>query len=213
MIRAKQDEGVRGRFLDTKYIEIDLSFDGTFASDGKDVKAREGMPELDHLVEFGPSLIVHLIEKPKKVALDLRLPARLAISSDFTNIRERGTTINPFFNLKLYNLFRDQDMFLFSIGGKWASKKLMDFYYTVEPAYQTSSRQIYSASGGFMELSLSAAIFQPIVNNWWFFTGIVRPYYNDAANLESPLLTKKNTTSIVAGIYWNFHKSEIMVTE
>ncbi|MEM6492513.1 MAG: MipA/OmpV family protein, partial [Pseudomonadota bacterium] len=44
--------------LDTDTVEIDLSLNASFGADSDDNEAREGMPDLDTLVEFGPELIL-----------------------------------------------------------------------------------------------------------------------------------------------------------
>ncbi len=215
LLRAKRDEGIRGRFINNRWLELDLSADGTFQSDSGDNPVREGMPDLENVLEIGPSLILHLSppEHRDKYQLDLHLAARYAVSTDLSHIDHRGYSLNPFFELKMGSVWRPDDLIMLSLGVKYGNEKLQDYYYQVEQRYQTVQRPYFDATGGQMERSASVAIFFPLRPRLWVFAGLIAADYRDAVNRESPLLRRDQTSSILLGFYWNFYSSAIMVPD
>lgn len=210
VLRAKRDEGVRGRFINHPKFEIDLSFDGTLpSSDSKKNNRREGMEELDAVLEFGPKLIYHLYSSSQK--LDFHLALRYGFSSDFQKWQDRGMQINPFFTYQIEEVFGSESFFLLSVGGKWSTRKLLDYYYGVDREFATNLRPYYHASSGLLEYSTSAIAHIPLYRNIMLFTGVIQAFYNKAANRTSPLLPKDQTTSVVIGLYIMPWKSDIFV--
>lgn len=217
ILRSKADEGVRGRFIKSRYVELDLSADGSLASDVKDNEVREGMPDLDTVLELGPSLIFHL-KRPtlsSRLQVDFHLPLRYVFSTDLSSTRQLGATINPFLKLKVENLFHREDLLQFTIGLKYATEGLHDYYYEVAPQYQTAQRPAFDAQPGLMEQSMSLLIFQPITlkKGLWIFGGLIRGNFKRAVNRDSALLAKDINTSLALGIYYNFYRSPTYVYE
>lgn len=217
MLRSTADEGVRGRLFNRPYVELDFSADGSLASSVKDNKVREGMPDLDTVLELGPSLIFHL-RRPtlsNRLQIDLNLPLRYVFSTDLSNIRQLGATINPFLQFQMENLFHREELFQFSIGIKYASEGLQDYYYEVAPQFQTPQRPAFDAQPGLMEQSMSLLIYQPITlkKGLWIFGGVIKSSYRQAVNRDSTLLAKDTNTSLALGIYYNFYRSPGYVYE
>jgi len=217
ILRSKADEGVRGRFINSRYVELDFSADGSLASDIKDNKVREGMPDLDTVLEIGPSLIFHLKRptRSNRLQVDFHLPLRYIFSTDLSSVRQLGVTINPFLNLKVKNLFHHEDLLQFTIGMKYATEGLQDYYYEVTPQYQTAQRPAFDAQPGLMEQAMSLLIFQPITakKGLWIFGGLIRGNFKHAVNRDSTLLAKDINTSLALGIYYNFYRSSSYVYE
>jgi len=217
ILRSKADEGVRGRFINRRYVELDFSADGSLASDIKDNKVREGMPDLDTVLEIGPILIFHLKQATlsNQLQVDFHLPLRYVFSTDLSSVRQLGVTINPFLKLKVKNLFHHEDLLQFTIGMKYASEGLQDYYYEVAPQYQTAQRPAFDAQPGLMEQSMSLLIFQPITlkKGLWIFGGLIRGNFKHVVNRDSTLLAKDINTSLALGIYYNFYRSSSYVYE
>ncbi|NOR52049.1 MAG: hypothetical protein GQ470_05465 [Gammaproteobacteria bacterium] len=217
ILRSKADEGVRGRFINSRYVELDFSADGSLASDVTDNRVRDGMPDLDTVLELGPSLIFHLKQPTLSnlLQVDLHLPLRYVFSTDLSNTRQLGATINPFLTLQVENFFHTEDLFQFNIGIKYASEGLQDYYYEVAPQYQTATRPAFDAQPGLMEQSMSLLIYQPITvkRGLWIFGGVIRGNYRRAVNRDSTLLAEDINTSLALGIYYNFYRSSIYVYE
>ncbi|MCK5072439.1 MAG: MipA/OmpV family protein [Bacteriovoracaceae bacterium] len=215
ILRAKKDEGIRGRFLKSEHFELDVSFDGTFQSSEKHNEARKGMPDLDTVIEFGPKLTWHVL-KPKKFSpfsIDMNFAIRYIFSSDIQNWNDRGLAFNPFLSFKYEDLFKDESLLMFSINAKFATQKLHHYYYGVDKIHETNTRPVWHAKSGYMETSTSFATFWPIKWDIWIFGGIIQAFYNNAKNKNSPLHARDETTSIIVGFYWNFLKSKILVID
>ena len=217
VLRSTSDEGVRGRFFNSDRFELDFSADGSLASDVSDNKVREGMPDLDTVLELGPSLIMHL-KKPQRDnqwKIDLHIPLRYVFSTDLNKAQELGATINPFIQFQMSDLFHDEDLLLFTYGMKYATERIQDYYYEVAPQYQTANRPAFDAQSGFMEQSSSLLIYQPItpVKGLWVFGGLIRSDYTNAVNRQSTLLAEDVTISYAVGIYYNFYRSPFLVYE
>lgn len=214
--RAKRDEGVRGRFLNTKYLEVDLSFDGTLPSRSGKNKRREGMPDLSAVIEFGPRIIFHVLKhtgKNLKGQLDLHLATRYGFSSDIKSWDDRGLQFNPYMSYSLKNIFLEDSLFLLTAGAKWSTRKLMDYYYGVNENFATPSRLKYHAQSGLLEYTVASFIDIPVYKNVHVFLGGIKSYYQNAKNRKSPLLVRDQTLSIVLGVYWMFHKSKALVLD
>ncbi len=217
ILRSKADEGVRGRFFNSSLLELDFSADGSLPSDVSDNKVREGMPDLDTVLELGPSLIVHLKQPTlsNRLQIDLNLPLRYVFSTDLNKAHQLGATLNPFLTFQIEDLFHDEDLFQFTIGAKYASEGLQDYYYQIDAPYQTPTRPAYDAQPGMMEQSMSLLLYQPItaIKGLWLFGGMIRTSYQNAVNRQSTLLAEDVTTSFALGIYYNFHRSPIIIYE
>jgi len=214
ILRAERDEGIRGRFWNHKSFELDLSFDGTLPSrSGKPNPKRAGMPQLETVIEFGPKLIIHLLKTKNKQTLDLNLAGRFAFSTSLKKWQDQGVQFNPFISYKIEDIFTQKSLFMLSYSAKWSSRKLMRYYYQVAPSLETPQRPQYHAKSGLLETSLSALAYYPIYKEVMIFGGIIKAFYDNASNRQSPLLPKDRTTSVVLGIYLTPFKSRVYVED
>ena len=78
---------VRGLFFKSGIAEMDVSLSGTPPVRSKNNLARLGMPDLDATLELGPSLNLTLFDSAdKRHTLELRMPLRPVIASDFKRV-------------------------------------------------------------------------------------------------------------------------------
>ncbi|HUQ24572.1 MAG TPA: MipA/OmpV family protein [Burkholderiales bacterium] len=144
-------QGVRGIFFESERVQFDFSINGTPPVDSSKNQARQGMPDLDPTLEIGPLLNITLLrDKVDGTQLDLRLPMRAVIATDFSHAQGAGWVFSP--NLAL-NMRPDVG------GGRWnlgvntgpifASSKYHEYYYGVAPQFATPDRPAYSARGGY----------------------------------------------------------------
>src|ERR1700693_2341936 len=74
---------VRGLLFHTERAELDVSVNGSVPV--RNNTARQGMPDLDPTFEIGPALNISLYKSESNHAqLELRLPVRSVIATDFT---------------------------------------------------------------------------------------------------------------------------------
>src|SRR5688572_23479143 len=85
------DRRKRGLFFKSDRIEIDVSVNGSVPVDSNENDARRGMPDLDATLEIGPALNALLMQSvDRKTRLELRLPVRAVLASDFSYVRQVG---------------------------------------------------------------------------------------------------------------------------
>lgn len=207
VLRARQSEGIRGVFFENNIMELDFSLDGTFPGKSKDNPAREGMPNLHGVLEFGPKAKFHLY-KSKKFKIESHNAIRAAFSSDFNVIDYRGLTFNPFLIFKFLNFTSKKDQLNFYLNFKFAQKKLMSYYYGVSDIQSKRGREAYNAEAGIMDISPSVAYFRSFKNNWSGFVGVIHSIHKYSKNKSSPLHQKDRYTSYVAGVVWHFYHSK-----
>ena len=77
------DRGIRGFLFKSDDVVLDVSADFGIPVDSDDSRARIGMPDLDAVLQLGPSL-EFLLTELRRDQIDVRfeLPLRAAISSD-----------------------------------------------------------------------------------------------------------------------------------
>lgn len=94
-VRADRD-GLRGRLFDSDRAELDLSLGGALPVRSERNDARRGMPALDPVLEFGPSLVVRLARSAdRRRTVELRLPARAAYAVDGRGLHGVGAVFAP----------------------------------------------------------------------------------------------------------------------
>lgn len=57
ILRADENGGLRSRFFNSENFEVNLSIGGALPVSSERLEAREGMPDLKTMVEFGPGFI------------------------------------------------------------------------------------------------------------------------------------------------------------
>jgi len=103
--RVGDGGGPRGLFVDIPWLELNVGLDASFPVDSSDNDAREGMDDLDYLLEAGPKLIIKFLYDDPANDLDLSLAGRGVISTDFANVRYEGMTVNPAVTYRRHDLF------------------------------------------------------------------------------------------------------------
>jgi len=90
------EKRMRGLFFKTERAELDVSVSGTPPVDSNENDARRGMPDLDATLEIGPSLNFLLARSDdRKTRLELRLPVRAVLATDFTHVILPGGCSSP----------------------------------------------------------------------------------------------------------------------
>ncbi|MBT5031269.1 MAG: MipA/OmpV family protein [Proteobacteria bacterium] len=143
------DDGLRGEIYKSDRFYLDFSVDFNLAVDSSDVEERLGMPDLDNIIQLGPSLEWMLKNDDNDQWL-LKLGLRAAIAVDGVDLNSTGFTANP--QLTWYRKFEagQRDWRLGVTGGLlFGTENYHDFYYQVSPEFVTAQRAQYDASGGY----------------------------------------------------------------
>jgi outer membrane scaffolding protein for murein synthesis (MipA/OmpV family) len=204
ILRADRS-GVSARLFDSDRFEFDLGFALSLPARSRDVAAREGMPDLDSLVEFGPRVKV-LLTAPgaaRRVRLDLplRMPFELG-----NGVSRQGLVFEPRLVLETGSRTGTWQADA-SVGAVYGDRTLNAYFYEVAPRYATAWRPAYRAGGGLLATRLGVSLSRRLTPDWRVF-GFAR-YENlgPAANRDSPLLRKRSGVSVGAGFTWTLHRS------
>ncbi|KPF88040.1 hypothetical protein IP70_00715 [alpha proteobacterium AAP38] len=203
-IRARQ-EMADGRF------ELDIGLDGSFDVDSKDNKARQGMPDLDLLIEAGPKATWHFMPKHADVQVDLGVEVRAVIATRLIGFDYEGISVNPELSWSDRSLGGTKLRGYASIGPVFGFDGVNDYFYGVDAAYATASRRAYKADDGYIGTKTTLGVAYPINDRLLVFGAAQVGYYGGSANEDSPLFRDKTNVSVGAGVRWSFWQSEARV--
>jgi outer membrane protein len=202
-------ERARALFLQRDRVELDISVNGSVPAKG--AKARSGMPDLDATLEIGPSLNVHLYyDEGGKANLDLRMPVRTAIASDFSRVFDVGWLFQPQLDLDLHDFMHEGWNMGFVIGPVFADRRYDQYFYNVDPQYATPTRPAYTAHGGYAGSQFIWALSKRYPGYW--SGGFMK--WDDlkgAVFAASPLVTSKSYFTIGWAVTWILDKSDTTV--
>lgn len=211
LLRLGEDSIAKGVFIDTDYTELNVSLAASFNANSKDNNARRGMPNLDYLFEIGPQLKIKL-GKLYGGKTELQLPVRAVFSSDFSRVDHRGYLFNPRFYYELNNIFNSGIDMDSSVGSGFATKKLHEYFYRVEPQFVTATRTAYEADGGYLGSKITLGLSYGITNRVRAYVVGQVGYYGGAENEDSPLFRQKVNSSAYVGFTWSIFQSDTYVS-
>ncbi len=207
-------EKVRGLLFKSDRTELDISVNGSVPVKSSDTPARAGMPDLDPTLEMGPSLNLTLSKSADgDRKLDLRLPLRYAVGSDFSSVHGVGWLFQPQLNLDLRNLSGLPGWNLGLLTGPiFADEHYHQYFYGVDPQYATASRPAYRARSGYAGTQFIAALSKRYPKYW--VGGFLKlDNLDQAVFTDSPLVKSKTNVSGGFAVSWIFGKSQVMVTD
>jgi MipA family protein len=211
--RLKIDrEKVRGLLFSHDLAELDVSLNGTVPVKSSDNRARAGMPDLDATLEIGPSLNVALYRGPtKRRVLELRLPLRTVIATDLSSTRHVGWLFHPHINLDLKDVIPGPGWNFGMLAGPiFGNERYHDYFYGVAPAFATTARPAYDASGGYSGVQFITSVSKRFQDYW--FGAFIRVDSVDGARFEdSPLVRRKSGVSGGVAVAWVFARSSKLV--
>lgn len=211
-LRIGEGSIARAVAIDQSWYELDLSLAGSFNANSDDNQDRVGMPDLDFIFELGPQLRLRLskfeYEQHGKGELFLNLQARAAFSTDFSGINQRGYVFQPVMSYRQRGWLSEKTAMSVNLSPTWATEKLHDYFYQVDPEFVTGDRQAYDAKGGYMGTDLSIGLSFNATNDIRIFTFARTSLHTGAANENSPLFIDKNTYAYGIGLVWRVWESE-----
>lgn len=202
------DEEIRVFLFKSDRVVLDVSADLGIPVDSDDSRVRMGMPDLDTVLQVGPSMEL-LLSDLRKDKLDVRfeLPLRAAISSDIKHSNNEGWMMEPQFSVEKRRPHKSGLAMKFSAGLKYATRDFHAYYYDVNPVFSTPTRPSYASEkgygGSFAHLRASWRESDII---WW--TLLRYQNLNGAVFKDSPLVEQKNYYLIGVGFAWIFAQSE-----
>ena len=208
--RLKVDrQGVRGLLLSTDRVEFDISLNATPPVESKNNRARQGMPDLDPTLEFGPSVNFGLLKRDRW-ELELRFPLRLSIATDFTHAQNAGWVFQP----SLAWDSHDADSWkLGLLGGLiFGDRRQHQYFYGVSPQFSTALRPAYQAGAGYGGAYLLASVNRRMGPYW--LGGFLRAdTLKGAVFDDSPLVRASHAIYAGVAFAWVFAESKQRVTD
>ncbi len=193
-------EGARARLVHWRPLDMEMSFAAAFASHSKDNVARQGMPDLDYLLEAGPRASVLLSRLGGTGTLRFFLPVRAVFSTDFGNFKHRGFTVSPALFAQVQPFLGSKWIALTQLAGRFGNRQMSAYFYDIAPEFARPDRPFYDARAGYMGTDLFAGIAVPMGARWRLFTGGQLYLNAGSANSTSPLYLRRIDYSVGLGI-------------
>lgn len=180
-------EGGHYFFVDNGDLKLDISGAFAFPVDSNKNTARQGMPDLDAILEVGPRLHWYLWESEDR-RLRFRFGAPLRLAINLSDAGNEGWFFSPYLQIRYYSVMETA----LSIGPMWASEKFHDYYYQVDNQYVTANRPAYDAKAGYSGFRVTLTNSHRISKHYWW-GGFLRYDSLSGAEFEnSPLVRQKN---------------------
>ena len=200
--------GLRGRYRFTPDTELDLSFGGALPADSSGNPAREGMPDLDLLLEIGPRLTLTFARPAPDAAVSLVLPLRAVFSTDFSGIESQGFIATPELVYSQRRWLQSPWRMRVAVGPVYATEPLMDYFYGVAPTFARAGRPAYEARAGYLESRFTLAVSRELTERFTLFLFARANSLHGAANEDSPLLQQRSNAYGGFGLAWTFRRSD-----
>lgn len=198
------DNGLEATFLKTTRTRFNLSADFGVPVNSKDSDIRTGMPDLDLVIQVGPSLEITLAGgrfKPSHFRLEL--PVRAAIATDFGSAENVGWVFEPRLTYETRRPYKTGFAYLLSGGLRFSTDDLHQYYYGVEQEFVTPERPEFDPSSGYSGLFVDYIV-NWRTDNFIFFALLRYQNLNGAEFVDSPLVEQKDYLVIGAGVTWLF---------
>lgn len=204
-LRADRD-GIRGNLFRSHLVELNVSGEAALNGGSKDNKKRQGMPELDTAVEFGPSLNFNLSGRNFNEGWSLRFPVRAVFTVSFEDIKHIGFNFNPKFTYRQPHLFDGWEGKV-DLGLLWASRDYHKYYYDVAERYVTESRPFYEAQQGYSGTYLKFGL-KKRSGRFWYGWNLRYDNISGTVFEDSPLVETEHYFSTAVAIGWFFWASD-----
>lgn len=173
------------------------------------------MPDLDFLFEIGPQLEYRLldVERASGARMRARFTAdlRAVFSSDFGSVEGQGFVADVGIGLNVANFASTGMTFITSLESSFATERLQDYFYEVDPQFVTDTRAAFGASGGYLESSLTLGVAAEPLPQLRVFAGTVLGLFDGASNQDSPLFEVTTQMRFALGVVWTIQRSKQMV--
>ena len=199
---GRQGAGLRA----LRWEDFHVGVSGALAvpGDGGDDPAREGMPDLDPTLEFGPSLDWR--QASGNTAWCLCVPIRFATATDFGHWQGIGWLAHPQFRVRRVSGAEFTLITTAAIGPKFAEHRYHDYFYEVRPAYATAARPAYDAPGGYGGLGGGVSLFAR-KGAWGAGVGLAVDWLEGAAFEDSPLVKARASASVGVWVIYSLWSS------
>ena len=204
VLRADRS-GIGARLVKEDNYEFDVGFSASLPANSDDVAARQGMPDLGTLIEFGPRLKITLAQAPPGKRLRLELPLRAVLEFN-SGVRDQGIVFEPTLMYEQRDVGGGWSM-VTSAGLVYGDQRINQYFYGVDAAYASTGRPQYDAQAGLVSTRLGLSTTKSLSADWRM-AGFVRfEDYRVGANRASPLHLASGGTSVGVVLIWTLARS------
>lgn len=205
VLRADRS-GLGARVAHTDDYEFDIGFSASLPANSNDVAARQNMPDLGTLLEFGPRLKVTLARPSNGSRLRLIVPVRTVLEVQ-SGVRGQGVAFEPELVLDTRELSQGWSA---SVSGSlvFGDSRLNQYFYGVAAPYATATRPAYEAQAGLIASRLALGTSKNLTPDMRVYGFVRYENYAGAANRASPLFLQSSGTSVGLWLTWTLGRSE-----
>lgn len=98
-------------------------------------------------------------------------------------------------------------------GPIFATERLQDYFYQVDPRFAGPGRAAYDAQGGYIGTEVFVGTFYKATKHLTLFAGTQLGVYAGAENADSPLFREDLTAGLLAGFTWSLWQSDQRVKD
>ena len=204
------EEGIKGVLGESGRLRLDFSIFGNVPV-SRDNKVREGMDDLDPILEIGPMLRYKAWTSPRSsqsVILDLPVRAALSVGHGVGYV---GYVVTPRISYRRQVDLLDQP-WKWSIGAEalWGSGGLNRYYYQVDAADATAQRPAYTAEAGFGGTRLRTSLYhrdqKKLISLYALYDNLQGAVFED-----SPLVEQTSGWTVGFVVTWFVFQSKDLV--
>jgi outer membrane protein len=196
-------DGIQANLFEDDRLTLDISVSGSLPVNNDDDVLRQGMPDLELILEVGPELEVRLYESGPH-SFELHVPFRAALELDPSRgIEPVGWVFDPRLN---YVWAQSSWEFEVDLGFYAADQEYNQLLYGVSPQEALADRTSYRAQGGLVGYRLSSTVRYDIGD--WTFLAYARAMDLSASdNSSSPLFADDEYFAFGVGAIWRFKRA------
>lgn len=205
------DHGIKTFLYHSEKLVLDISADFALPVDSDDTLARQNMPDLDLMLQLGPSAEFLLNKNQggnKSSYFDVRfeLPLRAAFATDFRDVENIGYLLEPRFTFNHRRSGFTGLAHKATLGLKFATQEFHAYYYDVGADFATATRPEYNSSGGFGGAFAKYRISYK-TNDFVYWAFLRYQFLHGAEFDDSPLVIQKDYYFVGVGFAWIFAKN------
>jgi MipA family protein len=203
--------GIRGSFFDSERLDLTLSLALAPPAASDDIRARDGMPDLEGTFEIGPEMDVTLWRSANKARfVKLLLPLRAAITVQGSP-KDIGFVFHPKLNMDITDLPGLPGWNLGTLAGPlFGDRRQHAYYYDVAPQYATATRPAYASKSGYAGMQYLVSLSKRFPK-YWVGSFIRYDNLSGATFEDSPLVRQKDYVAAGLAITWILGESSTRV--
>lgn len=204
---SSDSDGVNGAFALTDRLFLNVGVDASFSADSDDNPQRRGMPDLDYLVEAGPSLEYRLWQDDASVfTAAAQVRAAYAVNTD--RFEYSGFAVEPQLVFERAGLWVPQLQWRLGLSAKFGYDGLNAYFFEVPAEFATTERPAYRARDGYQQVALSTRLSAPLTDRLGIFVLSQLLYGDGSVNEDSPLYRDDLTYAIGLGFSYTLFVSD-----